>query len=395
MTRRALICAAALTVALDAGAAPASAQSAQPRVVGGVDVSIAQFPWQAAVVRTGGGSAFNRQFCGGSLVTSRIVITAAHCVYDTDPDCGNAADCTLNDPDDGTPRIDPDEVSVVLGRTTLSSGTGVEHVVDQVAYQGDTPGELPAYNPNHNPPGGVPSNDVGYLVLSSASGQTPIKIAAGTASERSLWDPGVFVDITGWGATAQGGPRSDNLKGASVPIVSDPSCQASYDGDFNPATMVCAGYSQGGIDTCQGDSGGPLQSPLLGGGYRLVGITSWGFGCAQPGFPGVYTRVAEPALRDAIEAKVDVLEAAQLPPLTDDTVIGDGTGQPRGGITFPPPSAPPASGGGTVLLQPTSTPWDPFEKCRKIGKKKARTKAKRIKRKRKRKRCMAKVRASL
>lgn len=214
-----------------------------------------------------------------------------------------------------------------------------------------------------------------------------------------MWAPGVFADITGWGATAQGGPRSDNLKGASVPIVSDPSCQSSYDGDFDPATMICAGYADGGVDTCQGDSGGPLESPLASGAldgatYRLVGITSWGIGCAQPGFPGVYARVAEPTLRDAIQAKVAALETANG--IAPESVIGDGNGQPRGGITFPrpTPSPPPAIGGGTVLV-PTSTPQDPFEKCRKIGKKKARTKAKRIKQKRKRKRCMANVRASL
>jgi secreted trypsin-like serine protease len=387
MIRRALICAAGLTLVLAVWAGTASAagdDTAQPRVVGGMTTSTAIFPWQAAVAFSGtdvGGDAFNRQYCGGSLVTSRIVLTAAHCVDDDDPDCTNIAACVLGDDagDDGTPALDPGDVEAILGRTILTSGDGTVHAVQDVAFQDD-------YDPNFGP-SNVPSNDVGYLILSTAAAQTPIKIAAGTPSETSLWNPGVFVDMTGWGRTSQGGTKSNTLRGGSAPVVSNTNCTSSYDGDFNPATMVCAGYQQGGVDTCQGDSGGPLESPLAPGAldgatYRLVGITSWGFGCAQPNFPGVYTRVAEPALRDAIEAKVDALEAAQAPPLTDETVIGDGTGQPRGGITFPPPATPPSGITNPVSTQSTP-PADPFQKCRKIRSKK------------KKKKCNRKVKASL
>jgi secreted trypsin-like serine protease len=356
--------------------------------VGGTNTSTAAFPWQAAVAYTAakkpGQNAFQRQFCGGSLVTSRIVLTAAHCVFDLDPDCSTASPavpCTpITDPPpgDGTARLDPDDVEVILGRTVLTSGAGMTHAVQAVAFQDD-------YNPNFNPPFGVPSSDVGYLVLSSVSAQTQIKIASG-AETPALWAPGVFVDVTGWGRTSQGGAKSDNLRGGSVPIVSDSSCTASYGGDFNPATMVCAGYQQGGVDTCQGDSGGPLESPLAPGAldgatYRLVGITSWGLGCAQPNFPGVYARVAEPAFLAAIETKVNAVEVANA--LPDEDVTGDGSGQPRGGITFPPPA--PSSGGNAPLVPATQVAADPFKKCRKIPKKK----------KKKRKKCNKKVRASL
>ncbi len=65
--------------------------------------------------------------------------------------------------------------------------------------------------------------------------------------------------------------------------------------------MVCAGYPEGGVDTCQGDSGGPLFADGSAG-RRVVGVTSWGNGCAQEGFPGVYARVADTKLRTWVES---------------------------------------------------------------------------------------------
>jgi secreted trypsin-like serine protease len=370
---------AVLAVVLAASTASASAASdgsAQPRIVGGVPVSIEDYPWQAAVVRAGTSNAFFRQFCGGSLITSRIVLTAAHCVEDTDPECDTVPECVLLDTgpgDDGTPRIDPHEVEAILGRTVLSSAEGVEHAVIDVAFQGDDLNP-PLYNPN------TLENDVGYLVLDGATPTTQTQIKLAASDETALWAPGVFADITGWGTTSSGGSRSDALRAGSVPIVSDASCTASYGSDFDSESMVCAGYTQGGVDTCQGDSGGPLQSPLLGGGYRLVGITSWGFSCAQPNFPGVYTRVGEATLRDAIVARVLALENDNgITP--NENPVGGG-GQPRGGgPTFPPPPGPISQPPVTTTAAAPST--DPFAKCRKIFNK------------RKRKKCNRKVRRTL
>jgi secreted trypsin-like serine protease len=347
---------ACLVLVLLTTAAAARAQSPQPRVVGGSVTTIDQYPWQAAVVfdpSKVGGNAHQRQFCGGSLLTTYIVITAAHCIEDTDPDNGTS--------------LDPTDVNVVLGRTTLSnSSQGTEHDVQIVDYDGN-------FNPNSL------VNDVGYLVLSTALPQPQPTIDIAGGDEAATWAPGVLADISGWGSTLQCssscGPTVDTLRSASVPIVSDSNCGSVlvYGSDFDPATMVCAGYlEQGGVDTCQGDSGGPLEAPLEGGGYRLVGITSWGFGCAEPNAPGVYTRIAGAALRAAAVAKVSGLEDAFG--LAHENIVGSG-GQPRSLNPFN--VSQPATAG------VTATPRDPFAKCRKLKSKK------------KRKRCNKKVRRAL
>jgi secreted trypsin-like serine protease len=100
------------------------------------------------------------------------------------------------------------------------------------------------------------------------------------------------------------------LQAATVGVIDDGTCGADYGGHFDGNTMMCAGFQSGGVDTCSGDSGGPLRAPLVGGGYRLVGITSWGEGCAQPAAPGVYARIAQSAaLGPQIASDIAGLEA--------------------------------------------------------------------------------------
>jgi secreted trypsin-like serine protease len=384
---------ACLALVLLAVVPAADAQSPEPRVVGGHTTTIEQYPWQAALVISpdefpSGFDAHERQFCGGSLITRSIVLTAAHCVADGDPNCVPATcedetpNCTPESdppPGDGTCRLDPDDVDVVLGVTTLSTaGPGQEHLIQDVSFHPDFDED-------------TFQNDVGYLVLDApvtlGAAVAPIDIAGGT--ERDIWDPGVLVDVSGWGSTFSGGGGVDTLRAASVPIVADSTCLSEYGPinplaleGFDPATMVCAGYQQGGVDTCSGDSGGPLEAPLEGGGYRLVGITSWGIGCALPNLPGIYTRIGEGApggLRDDVVATVDELEETFT--LQDEEIVGN-SGQAR---TVPPPP-PPSDGGGQVAgaaVSPTPTATDPFLKCHKIHNKK------------KRRKCFRKVRASL
>uniref|UniRef100_A0A452GQ31 Uncharacterized protein n=1 Tax=Gopherus agassizii TaxID=38772 RepID=A0A452GQ31_9SAUR len=106
---------------------------------------------------------------------------------------------------------------------------------------------------------------------------------------------GTHCWISGWGYTTpeHGKQLQEMLKEAVVPLISTKKCNSScvYSGELTPR-MLCAGYLDGKVDACQGDSGGPLvcQDELT---WRLVGIVSWGTGCAEPNYPGVYTKVAE------------------------------------------------------------------------------------------------------
>jgi secreted trypsin-like serine protease len=336
-----------LALLIPASAGAQSKGSVQPKVVGGNSASISQYPWQAAVLIDG------QQVCGGSLLTSRIVITAGHCVFDTDPDCLLA--CTglhpvcnsISDPPpgDGTCKLDPDDVTVILGSTTLSGApqTGVSGV----SFRSN-------YNPDFAP--GVPSFDVGYLVLSGASGQTPIKIAG--PDETALWDSGSAADISGWGVTS-GNPRPNMLQAATVDVIDDATCAGDYPGEIDRNTMICAGFQSGGVDTCNGDSGGPLEAPVPAGGYRLVGITSWGEGCAEPGHPGVYTRVADTTLSPLIAADVAGLESA-----------------------FGLPHEPILGSGATTPAANANKAKHPFAKCKRIHNKKKRVRCvKKVKKK--------------
>ncbi len=347
---------------------PAAASAdVQPKIVGGSTASISQYPWQAALVISPSklsGDAHDRQFCGGSLLTSRIVITAAHCIYDTDPDNGS--------------QLDPSDVDVVLGRTTLSdSAEGVEAHVKAVSYRAN-------YDPDYLGEG-VPRFDVGYLVLSQPSSRHRIQIAG--SNESSLWAPGVMADISGWGCTQEpnfllGCSTSDNLRAAKVPIIADSSCGSNsvYGAAFEARTMVCAGFLSGGVDTCNGDSGGPLQAPVAGGGYRLVGITGWGDGCAEANAPGVYTRVAGSTMHPLIESDVCSLESRNG--LADEAIFGSGA-QPCGTGSSSGGTSSAASG----EAQSFNSAKAPFNSA------KALKKCKRIHKKKKRRRCVKKVKA--
>ncbi|GAA3293819.1 hypothetical protein GCM10020295_16720 [Streptomyces cinereospinus] len=193
--------------------------------------------------------AAQNQFCGGTLVSPTKVVTAAHCM--------------VGETTGG--------VRVVGGRTYRNGTNGTVSRVSGIwvhpGYTDVTDGE-----------------DVAVLTLS-----TPMPYGTATyvsSAQTSVYAAGTTARVLGWGTTSQNGGSSNQLRTATVPTVSDTGCRGAYGSAFVASDMVCAGHTSGGVDACQGDSGGPL---LVGG--VLAGITSWGEGCAQPGYPGVYTRL--------------------------------------------------------------------------------------------------------
>jgi secreted trypsin-like serine protease len=116
-----------------------------------------------------------------------------------------------------------------------------------------------------------------------------------------LYQQGVPAEVYGWGDTSGRRTLSYRLRAAQVTMLGNEACERAYPGGgggtFVRASMVCAGDPFGGKDACQGDSGGPLIAEGL-----LVGVVSWGTGCARPGEPGVYTRI--PAMAALIVAQL-------------------------------------------------------------------------------------------
>lgn len=275
------------------GGTVATSSSPGSRIVGGSDTTFEKYPWQVQI--TGNG----QPLCGGMLIHPMIVMTAAHCLVDEN----------LN--------FLPVTFALFTGRT--QSGTGGE----QLTLSGGA-GVANNYVPSTH------DNDYGFIALSSPSSRPRIQIAG--ADERGLWRAGRAAIVTGYGAIAEGGSQSPVLKHLAVPILDDSTCQGagSYGAAFHSSVMLCAGYMSGGEDSCQGDSGGPLVAPADGGIYRLVGVVSWGVGCARPNLPGIYTRIAEPSLTQIIASYVQNIEQIENFPGQNNgiSVVGSGAKPP-------------------------------------------------------------------
>jgi secreted trypsin-like serine protease len=257
---------AALGVGLDPAAAGASGQI-DPRVVGGSPVAYGQYPFQTALLGLPfGPTAFEQQYCGGSLISASYVLTAAHCV------------------DFVGFGLPLHQLRLVIGRTVLTGPGGYVRSAASITI-----------HPGWNPVTG--RDDVAVVRLDRpVTGIQPIKPA--TPGTDALERPGRLATVTGWGDINQQDPGhevppvyANRMRAGQVPIVADDECQAAYagNGPIFAATQICAGRT--GHDTCQGDSGGPMFVAVPGG-YRQIGITSEGIGCASTGFPGIYTQVS-------------------------------------------------------------------------------------------------------
>ncbi|CAL7945078.1 unnamed protein product [Xylocopa violacea] len=210
------------------------------QIVGGVEADIRDHPYQLSLHTSG-------HICGASIISSKWAITAAHCV--------------------GSPAS-----RYVLRAGNTNKNMGTRYSLKRITKH-------PKYN----------SQTIDYdVALLEIDGEIKLGTRAqpiGLPSHEPA--AGTMVNVTGWGTVQQGGSTTTNLMRVSVPIVSRKNCNDVYS-SLNTITnrMICAGYTSGGKDACQGDSGGPLVAHGV-----LYGIVSWGYGCAQPKYPGVYTNV--------------------------------------------------------------------------------------------------------
>jgi trypsin len=227
-----------------------------PRIVGGYEVNPPKkYAFMVSI------QIQNKHTCGGILLNQNTVLTAAHCVFN-----------------------DISEFTVKVGRHNLTKGDNEEGGASYRVLQR-------TIHPNFED--SVKGYDVAVWKIESVHPKfldSQISLDQGEIAE----DPRSKLTVIGWGRTADGGPVSPVLLQITIPVVDWNRCAKNYlkEGvEMNNKTQICAGYFDGGIDSCQGDSGGPLFG-ILDNVVYLVGLVSYGVGCALPDVPGIYTKIA-------------------------------------------------------------------------------------------------------
>lgn len=236
------------------------------RVVGGEASVPGQWPWMAAIYLQRRGKEY---WCGGALIDRNYVLTAAHCIHDNRQKIFKASLLSVRLGDTDILRTDDDRESKPVDL----------RVTETIVHENF---RLQTYY-----------NDIALLKLEKPVNFTdyirPICLPGPEMAKEDLM--GYFGTVVGWGATAFGGSESGVLQYAQVPIWDNGDCDRIYKQDIEKI-YLCAGLADGGKDACQGDSGSPLMLNENGR-WTIVGVVSFGTRCAEPGFPGVYTRITE------------------------------------------------------------------------------------------------------
>ncbi|XP_012942419.1 transmembrane protease serine 3 [Aplysia californica] len=226
------------------------------KIVGGSETDIEHYPWQISLRFDG------QHICGGSLISDKWVLTAAHCL-------------------DELPTIS--KVTIMVGNSNIRHYSRSQIIsVDQALIHAD-------YSKDTN-------SDIALVKLTKSVDTTARKtkaICLPTAGEK--FDAQVCV-ASGWGATHEKNgdvtfaDLPSVIRHVSLPILSRDVC-SMYMGYLYPK-IICAGVAAGGTDTCQGDSGGPLVCKSADGSYKQAGVVSTGVGCARKNRFGIYTEVS-------------------------------------------------------------------------------------------------------
>ena len=235
-------------------------------IVGGFESEPNSWPWAVAIYER---TSFGTQFiCGGTLIDDQYIVTAAHCFVRS------------------SASPNPNRFLIKTATHMLSSQKYYNEIQTIIAHE--------KYQTR------VRYNDIALVKLKNPVEFNPT-LAPMCLPEQSYKRynfTGKMCKLIGWGSTRFGGKISDTLQEVDVPVVSNKVCNDNYldlgDEDSLPyginESFICAGFKEGGKDSCQGDSGGPLAIKINDK-WTLIGIVSFGYKCAEPGYPGVYTRV--------------------------------------------------------------------------------------------------------
>ncbi|KAG7211723.1 hypothetical protein KM043_010969 [Ampulex compressa] len=223
------------------------------RIVGGNVTSVYEYPWLVSMTRRG------TFYCAGSLITRRHILTAAHCLEGFEM---RTIKLVLADQD----------------RSSLGPNAVVRRIKSIVMHE-----DFHTYTFN---------NDIAIIEM-----DRPVRVdgfirTACLPEDKAIDYTGAMATVVGWGRTGESKPVSDELRKVSLPILSQEECdRAGYQKNRITENMFCAGYLEGERDACFGDSGGPLHVKGTFGHLEVIGIISWGRGCARPNFPGIYTKL--------------------------------------------------------------------------------------------------------